>query len=469
MNTASLGKTLGLIRRLRSLSVEESDTALGVPPGTTHQAETGHFTESLLLALSRLHGLDADLLEEGQVKPVVGVHGATVFLLHSGNLDFSSRDLGALEEGLVAGQLLVPNEGAALATRGAFAPVNVAGPGARDAARQGYRLANRVRSTLQLGSEPIGDLGAILQQQLCVALFVTGFPSGLIEAASIVDSRRLAACAMIAADQVAPLHPRTRNLLAHELCHILFDAGRPGTVRLSLHQHERNTALEESRARGFAAEFLLPRSGLEELLGAPRRLESEDKARQLVDRAREHFRTTIEMTAWHLKNHEFIARDVSEQVIGDKVGEQLEVKTSLPAKGVFPADPPKYAMKPGIEMSVALSHRMADQAPKFMSDAAMHLLDRARKTPDELAATDELVQELDRHLSADNTALFARVLQAADCSTLRRSELGGLLLLAKAAGKRLPRETAEFRDRGMEALAQVLTAEELDVARKQFA
>lgn len=468
---ANLGKVLGRIRRIRGLSLEECEAQLrGVPTGTLREGEAGRgLTDSLIRALARLHGLDAELLEEGQIRPVSGVQGSTVFLLHNGNQDFSAADLAALEEGLAAGRMLCASGEcrAAIATRASFAPVPVAGPESRDAARQGHRLANQVRSVLGLRAEPLGDLGRLLQDQLGIALFVPQFATESVEAASIIDSGRLAACAMLS-PAARPDDARVRVLLAHELCHVLFDPARPGTVRLSMHRGEKSTALEESRAKGFAAEFLLPRVGLLRLLGEPKQEQGHQAARVLVQRAREAFLTTSEITVWHLKNHEFISWEIADELVKEAVPAQVEVNTSLPAPGHHLIAAPPESLQSDVETSVVLSKLVEKRAPSLREEAAHQLLEKARGG-DELEATDDLLLELDRHLAASNFGLVGDVLDAADCTALPPSVLGGLLLLSKAARVQLPTQTRRFEARALDALSSRLSAADLRRVREQFA
>jgi Zn-dependent peptidase ImmA (M78 family)/transcriptional regulator with XRE-family HTH domain len=464
---ATLGKLLGRIRRIRGLSVEECEEQLHVPTGTLREAESGRaLTDSLIRAVARLHGVDAELLEEGQIRPVPGVEGSTVFLLHSGDQDFSAADLGALEEGLAAGRILATARRSGIVTRSTFAPVPVAGPESRTAARQGYRLANHVRRVLRLGNDPVNDLGLLLENQLGVALFVPDFPSDSVEAASIVDEARIAACAMVSSRIAKSSDPRMRVLLAHELCHVLFDPARPGTVRLSMHHGERNTALEESRAKGFAAEFLLPHDGLVSLLGAPREVNL-PAARGLVQKAREFFRTTSEIAVRHLKNHKFISWEVAEELVEEHVVAQMVVHTTLPLPGAYSIDAPAGSLDEDVETSVFLARTVLKRESTIREETVRQLLSKAA-TENELEATDALLLELDRHLAASNFALFGQALDLAECAKFRPSLLGGLLLLSRAARARLPRETSAFESRALAALKTMLSADDLARVREQI-
>lgn len=119
-------------------------------------------------------------------------------------------------------------------------------------------------------------------------------------------------------------------------------------------------------------------------------------------------------------------------------------------------------------MSVFLGRAVARRAPLVLDQAARHLLQDALTTEDEFEATDNLVLELDRHLAAGNTELFASVLELADCDGLRLSVLGGLLLLAKAARPALGERSAAFTRRALAALERRLPASDSEAIRKQF-
>ena len=119
---------------------------------------------------------------------------------------------------------------------------------------------------------------------------------------------------------------RHRVDLAHELAHALFDELDDP---LALFVDRKEDAEEgpassapadgdpvEQRARAFAAELLVPRLGLRELLGPPPSLDrSSEKAVEMVRRAREYFRSTVELTAHHLANNGYFPGNLHEAVV----------------------------------------------------------------------------------------------------------------------------------------------------------
>jgi hypothetical protein len=100
--------------------------------------------------------------------------------------------------------------------------------------------------------------------------------------------------------------PHARVWIAHELCHVLFDADDGGVNVVVDFEVDRRAHQSEQRARAFAAELLLPENGLEQLIGAPREVSGEIASKNLVAMARDAFGSTWQVTANHLCNLRFI-------------------------------------------------------------------------------------------------------------------------------------------------------------------
>lgn len=75
-------------------------------------------------------------------------------------------------------------------------------------------------------------------------------------------------------------------------------------------ESDRSTHANEQRARGFAAELLLPRAGLNKLLGLPRGVREQQTAVEMVVAAMDHFGASWQITANHLCNHGFVDRSL---------------------------------------------------------------------------------------------------------------------------------------------------------------
>ncbi len=211
--------------------------------------------------------------------------------------------------------VLRPTHGLRLQKRG-FAPQAVGATTPIEAAREGYALARSVRDRLRRMEAPLGDLRPLLEKHFEVPIWVLPLASP-VPAVSIVDGDRVAVAVVLNANDRKrlenPLVDRVH--LAHELCHVLFDESEPGKIHLVLeHARDNSGDLVEARARGFAAELLLPSRGLRALLGEPRRVTDETRAREMIQRARMHFVTPWEVAAYHLGNHRFIHKDLSDDL-----------------------------------------------------------------------------------------------------------------------------------------------------------
>lgn len=109
----------------------------------------------------------------------------------------------------------------------------------------------------------------------------------------------------------------------HELAHALFDeTAQPLSVWIDREQeaddspeNKRLADPVEQRARAFAAELLLPRTGLRELLGPPAPQASVERAIDLAKRAQERFLSSAELTAYHLANHGYFAGYFHDDVV----------------------------------------------------------------------------------------------------------------------------------------------------------
>jgi hypothetical protein len=201
---------------------------------------------------------------------------------------------------------------------------------------------------LGIGNKPLGDMRAILEEELGIAVLVENFYNTRLEAASVLGTGYQGVALLSAASVHRQQNPLlARVYLAHELCHLLCDPVAPGQVLIAVDDSseknqtsamQQSVRLLESRARGFAAELLLPREGIVDLLGrGPSHESSISEAEQMVARVAAHFRTTWQLTANHLENHRFLDRDIREKIKAPQgFGTALYDHTSLPQPGVLP-------------------------------------------------------------------------------------------------------------------------------------
>lgn len=473
-----MGRLFATLRSLGGKSLVEAARAAKLSPEDIENAEWGYLTESTTAALTSLYGLKpSEFVSEGLGLPdPSGV--MSVFLLHGGFQDFRATDLIPLERSLRAARVfgaLSDKAASSICRRMRFVQAPVAGPRPRDAALQGYALAGRVRAELGLGHAPLPDLRAILEEHLAVAVLVDELATSNLRAASVLDANRSAAAVLLATDDVS----RARNpllarvYLAHELGHLLFDRARPGCVQIALDDHPDGgsthegggaMALMESRAKGFAAELLLPRDGIARLLGAGRAPESSlASAARMVLQAAEHFATPWEIAVYHLKNHGFINHELTSELLEDRPDRGVPVLTELPAPGA----PPRFFE--GLPSAFKLwgdTEVMDPASPDFVrasiiaaqtaaQTAVTEALERAYADADAgrvIAATDPLVWRLDRWLAGGEFEQVRRVLAELDVTRLPPPVLTAVLTLTSHAKEPLGGAHARFLDRVLLAL-----------------
>jgi Zn-dependent peptidase ImmA (M78 family) len=325
---ARVGHIITARRQARGLDVAALAEGAGVSVDHLRQLEAGQAGISTV-GLEKLAGfleLDLAALRRGEQRDAAE---PSVFLRHHDSPDFHPSDWpvldGALHQGRslqALGRLLghVP----ILAARGA-----AYGP---SPAREGYALARELRTALKLGGESIGDLRALAEEQLQVAVVVRALSSVKVTALSV----RADDGATIVLNELDPDRQKNPMLarvhIAHELCHLLYDPSDGGlhlVVDLAL---DRRDLAAEQRARGFAAELLLPEQGLKALLGPPGATTSRDEAQRRVREARRAFGTPHEIAVNHLTNLGFIDGALREGLLL-KAAAVPTVETSLPAPG----------------------------------------------------------------------------------------------------------------------------------------
>ena len=124
------------------------------------------------------------------------------------------------------------------------------------AVRQGERVADQERSRLGLGGFPLPDLVELLEVQ-GIRTAEDDLPDG-VSGLTLIEARVGIFIVVNRRDAVL----KKRFSLAHEYGHALLDRERPGTLSRA---GDRAT-LPEVRANAFAAAFLMPRSGVEEVI-----------------------------------------------------------------------------------------------------------------------------------------------------------------------------------------------------------
>jgi hypothetical protein len=466
-----LGHTLAALRSIAGVGIGDLVPMARLSAKEIEEAEQGLVSASVRGSLTSLFGLSPDELLYALARPSEGHAELTVFLLHGAFQDFDATDLGALDRAMRAARLLCTASDQArqgVRRRLAFVPVPVAGPLPRDAARQGYKLARRLRSELGLDDAPIDDIRALAELQLGAAVVVGELTTTDLRAASVLDAGRGGAALLLSSSDASRVHNPllTRVYVAHELCHLLFDPARPGRVQIALDSMPHgpsSPSLHESRAKGFAAELLLPRQGVERVLGCRGTfVDSVSRARDLVTRTAAAFGTPWELSCYHLKNIDII----SEQVVGELIqagpGSQPVWATTLPEAGQLPlslgnlvAAPPIWAAKtvPGdvpdyvLHARVMAAHEIESHGEAVLAGA---YAEHQRGRP--IAATDLLAERLDGWLSGGQLDRVTWVLEHLDAEHVPPEALTAALSVTRPAKVSLGEARRKFFERVMSSL-----------------
>ncbi|MEZ4394371.1 MAG: ImmA/IrrE family metallo-endopeptidase [Polyangiales bacterium] len=335
-----------------------------------------------------------------------------------------------------------------------------------------------MRDDLRLGDAPLDDLPALCEQRLGVAVTRAQISTEGLRAASILDAERAAAAAVLSMDDLElSNNPRlTRVCLAHELCHLLFDPTKPGSVQVALDDADSATrtakpspgALLESRAKGFAAEFLIPHRGVSALLGGRADATSDrTEARQRVSLVREHFDTPWKIASLHLGNLGWIDRGLAQQMgdegAGGGVSRPLSsllcddetpllaqkllathpLDASLPADVLTRDDPPAWL--DGVRATAAANARAA-------LDLCLARAREALRAGRPRAAAFAVGERLDDYLLDADWPAAAALLDAIDVTEFPPAVLTAALVATRPVPDALQRTRTAFFGRAIEAM-----------------
>ena len=296
---------------------------------------TGTMAAAALDRVARVLAVDPLALREHHLEPRPT---ATLFFQQFGTFaDFrhdkdEPKVLAALER---ATNLLEVNAllGRPLGLRARF----VAEPAAVEAAKDGYRLANRVRDALGNKLAPLPDLVRVLEDHFEILVQVETLASSRVDALSVKDNESGAAAVLLNCASERRVNPATARVdLAHELAHVLFDPanGRVNLVVDDDGQENKNVTRLEQRARAFAAELLMPAEGLRHILGQPQYAMGTGDAMALVERARCEFVTPIEIAVNHLVNREYVWSEIRVALIETRSSESSRNRSAAGSVGL---------------------------------------------------------------------------------------------------------------------------------------
>ena len=466
-----VGSIVRRLRRIVGLSVAQCAARLSLDPEAVTQLEEGELDVVALEGVASMFGLDVDDLANGEIHPSADVERATVFLLHGAHQQFDAADLGVMFDALAEARAFIASATdtglAGARRRVALTPVPVAGPNPADAAKQGYKLARLVRTTIGEERGCLHDLGAIASDTFGVLVLEAELSSPRLRAAAVVDARRLAAAAVLGSNDIdgRKNDALSRVYLAHELCHILFDPAPPGTVRLALDEEQRGgvgragrDALYESRAKGFAAELLMPLAGLTELCG-PACCEADDAlVRALLVKVREHFGVPREISVNHLVNHAFIHRALRLQLLDPALVWPPLRSVPTTTRRLSEERPGSSAAEDAASLATAEQNatRLRASARRELASRAADANGAARV----IEATDLLARWADEQLLASQFDEVAALMNDLDVTNYDPRVLTGLLTITSAARVELGESRSSFVVRVLNHLGAVGWAED---------
>ena len=259
MHSIGLGRRLRAARDARGLSQQVAADALGVPRTAITQIEAGKRSVSTL-ELTKLaecyrrpisHFFE-QAAEGGGEDVLIALHRTVPGLERSvGVREQVDRCVTLCREGVILERFLgwPPRIGPHMYDLPAPRAVG-------EAVEQAERIADEERRRLDIGNAPLSDISAVIGSQ--------GIWASALELPDHMSGLFLRHPSIGLAVLVNALHPRGRKRFsyAHEYAHALLD--RDGTFSVS--GKDNSADLVEKRANAFAAAFLMPRSGVFDLL-----------------------------------------------------------------------------------------------------------------------------------------------------------------------------------------------------------
>lgn len=363
------GLVLRTLREMAGLPVEAFASRAGLTVQQVARVEDGQGDEAQLLAYVDCLGIDRVSLAAGELRASEEVaHDTSLFLFHGDVARLRVSDLRWFDVAFRAGRLwsLRPEAEPGLQRRRGLRPAALEGDHARAVAQQGHRLARLARAALGTPGVPFHDVEAVARDGFGVPVCRVTFGGEDVRAGAILMEGRGPASILVERSQPASA---MRAAVAHELGHLLFDPEQRGRVRVTA-EHLRDvwpgsSPLWESRAKGFAAEFLAPFLGIVGLVGRPQEVADVRVATELVRRVRDHFGVGWELATNQLVNHTFVRRELRAPLLDRSEGQTVEVPPSAdPLEGGDGGDGVDLALR----AQEAHERRMASALIPFPAD-----------------------------------------------------------------------------------------------------
>jgi Zn-dependent peptidase ImmA (M78 family)/transcriptional regulator with XRE-family HTH domain len=212
--------------------------------------------------------------------------------------------------------------------------------------KQGYALGDKARKLVGERGAPLASVQRVLEE-LGVHVAFARFTSDTIDAASLYEHGASPVVVVNTASKRAEQRLSRRAILAHELCHLLYDGGTRDLLTI-VSRHDEEAERVEQRANGFAPSFIAPRASV----GEPSAVDPTDVVMQLGTAWGLSFRGAV----WHAKNLQLITAAAAEKLgvhklSVDPAGFELER-----ARVVAPGDaPPPSPLAHGLLSDVAIA------------------------------------------------------------------------------------------------------------------
>ncbi len=179
----------------------------------------------------------------------------------------------------------------------------------------GYRLGAAARHRLKIPGGPIMNLQIALEG-FSVHIATLAFSQSSVDAASLMEGGALP---MILLNQASPRVQSTlprRTTLAHELCHLLHDAGEHDLAAELSGKESSVDDLVEQRARAFAPAFLAPPDEVRHWFRSGRGMRWREPRQKILALAR-RWGLSWQGAVWHAKNCGLIQAATADRLVSD--------------------------------------------------------------------------------------------------------------------------------------------------------
>ncbi len=283
------------IRRLREtygFDLENLAELSGIPISRVKEIESGTPLSTAELALlADALAVDPASLHAGKIEEIQRT--VARFRAPTGLSDINGSDARLLARAAEAGEVcselrtLLGKESSPII--GLRKPIAVAA--SDEPWHQGYQLGRAAREKLFSTHGPLQSVQGSLEEVGAHVAFVH-FETREIEAASLLEPGSSPVILLNKSSSRVKYPLSRRAILAHELCHLLYDGGKRNLTIVSREEGPDTSGIER-RANGFAPNFLAPGDWVSF---------HRKSAKGIVIELAEHWGLSLEGAAWHAKN-----------------------------------------------------------------------------------------------------------------------------------------------------------------------